>query len=152
MLGCFFLIMQYSAFFYMSFILTFARNTTNQIKIAKNSLACVVNNLHEALLIKSDGGCLSYCNFIGLKVVKAAGQKQGSSKKRIDTLLNSLSSMEFLAYNLFTKKESAIGYKNEQQILNIPIFRVFQEPEPIELPQSNGVSANQGREVNQASE
>ena len=42
------------------------------MKVAKVSLRVIMNHLNEALFLRTEDGKLSYCNDLGLKIVKKA--------------------------------------------------------------------------------
>lgn len=42
----------------------------NQLQVARLSMRVIMNNLNEAIFLRTEDGKLSYCNYLGVKIVQ----------------------------------------------------------------------------------
>jgi len=62
---------QYVVLFVVSYFEAKIHLSLGQLAVAKESLRVTVNNLNEAIIIRTQEGIIGYCNAHGLKIVKS---------------------------------------------------------------------------------
>lgn len=76
----------------------------NQLQVARLTLRVMMNHLNEAIFLLTDDGRLSYCNNLGIKIVKEACSDNFVSDKGFNKYFTLLGSMEFLTKDFFNSK------------------------------------------------
>lgn len=71
-----------------------------QLQVAKVSMRMLINHLNEALFLRTDDGKLSYCNDLGIRIIRQACSEMFDSEQKMKKYLSRLGSMEFVAKSI----------------------------------------------------
>lgn len=96
-----------------------------QMQVAKLSMRVIINQLNEAIFVKSEDGHLCYSNHLGLKILDKTCIDIIENRKQRKRYLNRLSSMDFLTKNFFNQdqiKISNVKKRNDTLIMNKPFL------------------------------
>ena len=97
----------------------------NQLQVAKLSLRVIMNHLNEALFLRSDDGRLSYCNDLGVKIVKQSCRQAFKSPSQLSKYCNRLCSLDFLAKNfLIQDRKNSSSMQRDTLVMNTPFLKL----------------------------
>lgn len=68
------LIVQYVPIIHINYHRKVQQGQINQLSVAKLSLKVIMNNLNQAVILRTEDGKIGYCNLIGLHFVKQVSQ------------------------------------------------------------------------------
>lgn len=92
------ILLQYMTLLIITYFQTKLYKSVGQLTVAKESLKVIVNQLNEAIILKTEDGNIGYCNKLGISIIRPIARNYFRSESLLGKFLQRLSSMDYLLY------------------------------------------------------
>ena len=69
------------------------------------NLKVIINNLNQAIILKTEDDNIGYCNDFGLSIVHSISENLFENDNRVKKYIEQLGSMDFLMQNAFSDEK-----------------------------------------------